>query len=85
MAFGDGSHFPCLIDIMPSLVNAFIRITEEYRDVLDYLSIVSHCDSSDNTDGNGNSVLLRGLSRAKNLVLISEPDEVNLHFAPIIF
>jgi Zn finger protein HypA/HybF involved in hydrogenase expression len=78
------------LDSMPSLVKAFVRITEECADVCAKLldpeildCICQLCNSSENTDGSGSSVLLRGLSQAKSLVLISEPDQVKLHFASI--
>ncbi|CAD6258566.1 unnamed protein product [Miscanthus lutarioriparius] len=68
-----------ILDIMPSLVKAFVRITEECEDVCAKLS--------KNTDGGGSSVLLRGLSQAKSLVLISKLDKVvfksDLRWCPV--
>ncbi|CAD6255031.1 unnamed protein product [Miscanthus lutarioriparius] len=71
------------LDSMPSLVKAFVRITEECADVCAKLldpeildCICQLCNSSENTDGSGSSVVLRGLSQAKSVVLISEPDQI---------
>ncbi|OQU82775.1 hypothetical protein SORBI_3005G019650 [Sorghum bicolor] len=78
-----------------SPVTAFVRITEECVDVCAKLldpeildCICQLCDSSENTDGSGNSVLLRGLSQAnKSLVLIYEPEQIifksDLRWCPV--
>ncbi|XP_066340731.1 uncharacterized protein [Miscanthus floridulus] len=83
-----------ILDIMPSLVKAFVRITEECEDVCAKLlhpeildCVCQWCVSSKNTYGGGSSVLLRGLSQAKSLVLISKLDKVvfksDLRWCPV--
>ncbi|CAD6256893.1 unnamed protein product [Miscanthus lutarioriparius] len=63
---------------MPSLVEVFVRI-EECTDRCNGANYETcdceACDNSDNMDdGSGNSVLLKGVSEAKNLALISRPE-----------
>ncbi|TVU16769.1 hypothetical protein EJB05_36924, partial [Eragrostis curvula] len=68
-----------MLDRMPLLVKAFIRLTEWCADVCAKLDdpdctdcLCEVCDSSGNADRGGTScVLLNGLSEAKSLVLIS--------------
>ncbi|XP_066305870.1 F-box/LRR-repeat protein At3g59190-like isoform X2 [Miscanthus floridulus] len=83
-----------ILDIVPSLVKTFVRITEECEDVCAKLlhpeildCVCQWCVSSKNIDGSGSSVLLRGLSQAKSLVLISELDKVvfksDLRWCPV--
>ncbi|TVU26428.1 hypothetical protein EJB05_28975, partial [Eragrostis curvula] len=68
-----------MLDRMPSLVKAFIRLTEWCADVCAKLDdpdctdcLCEVCDSPGNADRGGTScVLLNGLSEAKSLVLIS--------------
>ncbi|CAM0146244.1 unnamed protein product [Urochloa decumbens] len=67
-----------MLERMPSLVEAFVRIDEECTDCCNGASYEScdceSCENSDNmADGRSNCVLLKGMSEAKNLTLISEP------------
>ncbi|TVU16824.1 hypothetical protein EJB05_36979, partial [Eragrostis curvula] len=65
-----------ILENMPSLVEAFIRVTVDCVDWCDKLCDddqdcnCEYCDSGN--IGNGSPVLLKGLSRAKKLVLISK-------------
>ncbi|TVU26112.1 hypothetical protein EJB05_28645 [Eragrostis curvula] len=67
---------------MPSLLEAFVRITSLSDDKCrlrwgDPCACV-FCESSDNNGGDSNnSVLLKGLSEARNLTLISDPEMVS--------
>jgi len=66
-----------LLYSMPLLVEAVVRIDEECTDRCNganhETSDCESCDNSDNmADGSSNSVLLNGLSEAKNLALISK-------------
>ncbi|CAN6288540.1 unnamed protein product [Urochloa humidicola] len=70
-----------ILECMPGLEKAFVRITGRCNDRCSKLHDPNqhcdceYCDSSDNTgDGGDNCVLLKGLSEAKNLVLISTPE-----------
>ncbi|XP_066335125.1 F-box/LRR-repeat protein At3g59200-like [Miscanthus floridulus] len=72
----DGLQFSSpTLDSMPSLVEAFVRITEDYENVCDNSSetdildcLCESCDSARGATGNG-CVLFKGLSEAKSLVL----------------
>ncbi|TVU26110.1 hypothetical protein EJB05_28643, partial [Eragrostis curvula] len=72
-----------VLESMPSLADAFIRITEQCDDFCDkVLSLDAyrdcHCECCDNSastsDGGHNCVLLKGLSEAKNLALMSKDE-----------
>ncbi|KAL6660816.1 hypothetical protein ACP70R_001851 [Stipagrostis hirtigluma subsp. patula] len=70
-----------ILESMPALTEAYVRITELCDDRCNKLSDAfqdcdcQSCQSSDNTgDECDNCVLLNGLSAAKRLVLISKPE-----------
>ncbi|TVU16813.1 hypothetical protein EJB05_36968 [Eragrostis curvula] len=66
-----------ILESMPSLVEAFVQVTVECADYCNKLCDADqdcdceYCDSG--SIGNGSSVLLKGLSRARKLLLISTP------------
>ncbi|TVU16832.1 hypothetical protein EJB05_36987 [Eragrostis curvula] len=66
-----------ILENMPSLVEAFVRVTNIFADWCDKLCDNGkdcHCEYCDSGNiGNGSSVLLEGLSKARKLALISEP------------
>ncbi|OEL25505.1 hypothetical protein BAE44_0013476, partial [Dichanthelium oligosanthes] len=67
-----------LLERMPSLLKAIIRITMGCWDNCTNANYETcHCESCDSSDsmanGNKNGVLLKGLSEAKSLALMSEP------------
>ena len=74
-----------VLDSMPSLVEAFVRIIDDCEDTCDKLLDNSQCGEYCTTSGNGGDdnhcVLLKGLSEAKDLELISSPELVRLHFS----
>jgi hypothetical protein len=82
-----------MLDSMPSLVEGFVRITEDCWDFRVKLSepditdcVCELCDSSRGGTSYG-CVLFKGLSKAKSLVLVyatSEYDTVCLHSALVI-
>ncbi|CAO2148189.1 unnamed protein product [Urochloa humidicola] len=66
-----------MLERMPSLVEAFVRIDKECTDCCNGANYETcdceSCHSSDNmADGRSNCVILKGLSEAKNLTLISK-------------
>jgi hypothetical protein len=66
---------------MPSLVEGFVRIDEECTDRCNGANYETcdceACDNSDNmADGSSNSILLKAVSEAKNLALISRSEMV---------
>ncbi|KAL6868154.1 hypothetical protein ACP4OV_014999 [Aristida adscensionis] len=70
-----------ILDSMPALSEAFVRITNRCDDYCSKLLVASEdCDceacKSSHSIGNGgnNCVILKGLSEAKSLVLISRPE-----------
>ncbi|XP_066342649.1 putative F-box/LRR-repeat protein At3g44810 [Miscanthus floridulus] len=66
-----------IFDSMPSLVKAFVRITEGCWDFCykpDDLDCT--CLLCDGFDSRGSSVLLKGLSQVQSLVLISAPNQI---------
>jgi hypothetical protein len=70
---------------MPSLVQAFVRIIDDCEDTCDKLLDNSecgceYCTTSGNGGDDNHCVLLKGLSEAKDLELISSPEMVHLHF-----
>lgn len=77
--------FPIKLESMPSLVKAVVKIIEDTLDSCFYYNYC-HCEFCDNShsigDGTGsnNSVLLKGLSEAKDLALTSETKTVRLPF-----
>ncbi|CAN6380889.1 unnamed protein product [Urochloa humidicola] len=65
-----------MLERMPSLVEAFVRIDDECTDCCNGANYETcdceSCDSSDNmAHGRSNCVLLKGMSEAENLTLIS--------------
>ena len=72
----DGLQFSSpTLDSMPSLVEAFVQITEDYENFCDNSSspdildcLCESCDSARGATGNS-CVLFKGLSEAKSLVL----------------
>ncbi|KAL6658200.1 hypothetical protein ACP70R_003786 [Stipagrostis hirtigluma subsp. patula] len=75
------SNMNPILESMPALAEAFVRMTESCRDrCYNLWGPNEHCEcgscpSSKNIGHGGNScVLLKGLSEAKSLVLISEPE-----------
>ncbi|EES09489.1 hypothetical protein BDA96_05G078800 [Sorghum bicolor] len=68
-----------IFDSMPSLVKAFVRITTHCWDGCsrpDYLDCACLlCDGSDSSQGSS-IMLLKGLSKAQSLVLISVPEKI---------
>jgi len=74
-----------VLDSMPSLVEAFVRIIDDCEDTCDKLLDNSqcgceYCTTSGNGGDDNHCVLLKGLSEAKDLELISSPELVCLHF-----
>jgi hypothetical protein len=74
-----------ILESMPGLAKAFVRIAEQCHDSCSKLwdphqhCDCQYCNSSDNIgDGADNCMLLKGLSEAKSLVLISDLDMVYL-------
>jgi len=74
-----------ILESMPGLAKAFVRIAEQCHDSCSKLwdphqhCDCQYCNSSDNIgDGADNCMLLKGLSEAKSLVLISDLDLVYL-------
>ncbi|XP_066337897.1 putative F-box protein At3g58860 isoform X2 [Miscanthus floridulus] len=67
-----------VLDSMPSLVEAFVRIIDDCEDTCDKLLDNSQCGEYCTTSGNGGDdnhcVLLKGLSEAKDFELISSPE-----------
>lgn len=74
-----------ILDSMPSLVRAFVRIHDECEDTCDKLLDNSQCNCeyctpSANVSDYNCCVLLKGLTEAKDLELISSPEMVHPHF-----
>ncbi|TVU20207.1 hypothetical protein EJB05_36406, partial [Eragrostis curvula] len=67
-----------ILENMPSLVEAFVRVTDDCSDCCNKLyhtGKACNCEYCDSGNiGNGSSVLLKGLSKARKLVLISKPE-----------
>jgi hypothetical protein len=74
-----------VLDSMPSLVRAFVRMIDDCEDTCDKLLDNSqcgceYCTTSGNGGDDNHSVVLKGLSEATDLELISSPELVYLHF-----
>ncbi|TVU20185.1 hypothetical protein EJB05_36384, partial [Eragrostis curvula] len=71
-----------ILENMPSLVEAFVRVTDDCSDCCNKLyhtGKACNCEYCDSGNiGNGSSVLLKGLSKARKLVLISKPEMLTL-------
>ncbi|WVZ53593.1 hypothetical protein U9M48_004511 [Paspalum notatum var. saurae] len=79
-----------ILESMPALERAFVRITNQCEDHCIKIRDPSQdcdCESCDNSDSIGdcgnNCVLLKGLSEAVDLVLISSIDKIYLHLTSV--